>query len=98
MNLLSMILLATVSLPEPSLKRKLMYTIEGSYTQKCCIMYDDIQQCVAEIRQKEAKGGVALGEDVFHLVVQPTMDPTVVRNQEGHEGMLQKERDRCKGE
>ncbi|KVI11310.1 LURP1-like domain-containing protein [Cynara cardunculus var. scolymus] len=75
-NLLSAKSLATVCLVG-TLKRKAMYIIEGSYTQKCCLMYDDKHRCVAEIRRKEANNGVALGEDVFHLVVQPTIDPTI---------------------
>ncbi|KVD98177.1 protein LURP-one-related 8-like [Cynara cardunculus var. scolymus] len=55
-----------------------MYEIDGSYAQRCCIVYDDMRRNVAEIRSKEAKGGtVALGVDVFRLVMQPSIDPAV---------------------
>ncbi|KAI3702615.1 hypothetical protein L6452_28362 [Arctium lappa] len=55
-----------------------MYEIDGSYAQRCCVVYDDTGRCVADIRTKEAKGGtVALGVDVFRLVVQPLIDPAV---------------------
>ncbi|KAI3810680.1 hypothetical protein L1987_20302 [Smallanthus sonchifolius] len=53
------------------------YKIEGSYTQKSCMVFDDKQQCVADIRRKEAKGGIALGGDVFALVVQSSVDPSL---------------------
>ncbi|KAF5783975.1 putative tubby-like protein [Helianthus annuus] len=43
-------------------KRNVIYEIQGSYAQKSCMVYDDKHRCVAEIRRKEAKGGVALGE------------------------------------
>nr|XP_043619891.1 protein LURP-one-related 8-like [Erigeron canadensis] len=55
------------------------YEIERSYTRKCCAMYDDRRRCVAEIRLKETNGGVALGGDVFQLVVHPAVtDPAIV--------------------
>ncbi|KAM0065559.1 putative tubby-like protein [Helianthus debilis subsp. tardiflorus] len=41
------------------------------------MVYDDKHRCVAGIRRKEAKGGVALGGDVFALVVQPSIDPAI---------------------
>ncbi|PWA82793.1 tubby C-terminal-like domain-containing protein [Artemisia annua] len=57
--------------------RNVIYEIERSYTQKCCVVYDDKRRCVAEIRRKEAKTGVSLGGDVFNLVVQPLVDPNM---------------------
>ncbi|MFS7990081.1 putative tubby-like protein [Helianthus anomalus] len=58
-------------------KRNVIYEIQGSYAQKSCMVYDDKHRCVAKIRRKEAKGGVALGGDVFALVVQPSIDPAI---------------------
>ncbi|XP_022755945.1 protein LURP-one-related 8-like [Durio zibethinus] len=49
----------------------IMYEIEGSYSQRCCAVYDVKRRLVAEIKRKEAVGGVAFGIDVFRLVVQP---------------------------
>ena len=57
--------------------RNIIYEIEHSYTQKCCVVYDDKRRCVAEIRRIEAKTGVSLGGDVFNLVVQPLVDPNI---------------------
>ncbi|KAJ9547562.1 hypothetical protein OSB04_020105 [Centaurea solstitialis] len=55
-----------------------MYQIHGSYARRCCVIYDDTQRSVVEIRSKEAKGGtVSLGMDVFRLVVQPLIDPSL---------------------
>lgn len=50
------------------------YTIEGSYTQRKCAIYDGLSRRVAEVRRKEAAGGVTLGGDVFQLAVQPGLD------------------------
>lgn len=56
----------------------ILYEIEGSYTQRCCAVYNQKMQKVAEIRRKEAAvGGIALGEDVFRLVVEPNFDTAV---------------------
>ncbi|XP_043698690.1 protein LURP-one-related 8 [Telopea speciosissima] len=57
--------------------KKLIYEIEGSYGQRCCAIYDERRRCVADIRPKEAVGGVAFGVDVFRLIVQPELDTTV---------------------
>ncbi|KAI3682794.1 hypothetical protein L1987_83043 [Smallanthus sonchifolius] len=58
--------------------KKAIYAIEGSYTRRCCFVYDDKRRCVAEIKRKEAVGGVTYGGDVFRLFVQPDqIDPTV---------------------
>ncbi|XVE79300.1 hypothetical protein DITRI_Ditri14bG0047000 [Diplodiscus trichospermus] len=48
-----------------------MYEIEGSYSQRCCAVLDDKRRLVAEIKRKEAAGGVAFGTDVFRLIVKP---------------------------
>ncbi|XVF46867.1 hypothetical protein PTKIN_Ptkin03bG0062800 [Pterospermum kingtungense] len=48
----------------------IMYEIEGSYSQRCCGVYDDKRRLVAEIKRKEAVRGVAFGTDVFRLIVQ----------------------------
>ncbi|XP_042484339.1 protein LURP-one-related 8-like [Macadamia integrifolia] len=58
-------------------KKFFFYEIEGSYAQRCCAIYDNKRSCVAEIRPKEAIGGVAFGVDVFRLIVQPELDPSV---------------------
>ncbi|KAJ6798802.1 protein LURP-one-related 8-like [Iris pallida] len=51
------------------------YEVEGSYSQRCCVLYDGQRQRLAEIRRKEPpKGGIAFGLDVFQLVVQPGFD------------------------
>ncbi|TXG57469.1 hypothetical protein EZV62_015298 [Acer yangbiense] len=55
-------------------KNKAMYEIEGSYSQRSCAVYDGKKRRVAEIKRKEAAGGVALGVDVFRLIVEPDMD------------------------
>ncbi|XP_076906438.1 protein LURP-one-related 8-like isoform X1 [Bidens hawaiensis] len=61
----------------PKKKKSVAYEIEGSYAQRCCMVYDDKRRCVAEIKRKEAVGGVAFGGDVFRLVVQPEIGSTV---------------------
>ncbi|KAK1437190.1 hypothetical protein QVD17_02978 [Tagetes erecta] len=55
-------------------KKNIVYEIEGSYAQRCVVIYDDKHHRVAEIKRKEAVGGVAFGGDVFRLVVQPEID------------------------
>ncbi|XP_068644484.1 protein LURP-one-related 8-like [Aristolochia californica] len=57
-----------------SSSRQPAYAIEGSYSQRSCVVYDDKRRPMAEIRRKEAVGGVAFGQDVFRLVVQPELD------------------------
>lgn len=48
-----------------------LYEIEGSYGQRNCGVYDQKRRRVAEIKRKEAAvGGVALGGDVFRLIVE----------------------------
>ncbi|KAL2249159.1 UNVERIFIED_CONTAM: Protein LURP-one-related 8 [Sesamum indicum] len=68
-------LLAHVTSPR---KNTAVYEIEGSYSQRCCAVYDEKRRRVAEIKQKEASvKGVAFGTDIFRLVVQPGFDATV---------------------
>ncbi|KAK8697748.1 hypothetical protein V6N13_113886 [Hibiscus sabdariffa] len=52
-------------------RNNIMYEIEGSYSQRNCTVYDDKRRPVAEIKRKEAVGGVAFGTDVFRLIVRP---------------------------
>ncbi|KAF3792900.1 LURP-one-related 8 protein [Nymphaea thermarum] len=52
-----------------------LYEIQGSYSKRCCAVYDDKRRKMAEIKRKEAAaGGVAFGSDVFRLIVLPEMD------------------------
>lgn len=54
------------------------YEIGGSYTQRCCGVYDEKRRRVAEIKKKEAAvGGVAFGADVFRLIVHPDLEPAL---------------------
>ncbi|KAJ9179715.1 hypothetical protein P3X46_008049 [Hevea brasiliensis] len=57
--------------------KNIVYEIEGSYAQRTCAVYDENRRKVAEIKQKEAVGGVAFGVDVFRLIVGPKMDTSV---------------------
>lgn len=59
-------------------KSRVVYEIEGSYTRRCCKIYDENKKIVAEIRPKEATiAGVGFGLDVFHLIIHPEIDPAV---------------------
>ncbi|GKV04267.1 hypothetical protein SLEP1_g16445 [Rubroshorea leprosula] len=60
-----------------SSKQNTVYQIEGSYAQRCCAVYDANRRPVAEIKQKEAVGGVGFGVDVFRLIVQPDINSSV---------------------
>ncbi|KAK8481054.1 hypothetical protein V6N13_063335 [Hibiscus sabdariffa] len=51
--------------------KKIVYEIEGSYSQRRCAVLGDNRRLAAEIRRKEGGGGVVLGTDVFRLIVQP---------------------------
>jgi uncharacterized protein YxjI len=58
--------------------RSPLYDIQGSYAQRCCVVYDSDRRRVAEIKRQESSvRGVAFGVDVFRLVVQPEMEPAV---------------------
>ncbi|XP_072983689.1 protein LURP-one-related 8-like [Typha latifolia] len=49
--------------------------VEGSYSERRCVVYDETRRQLAVIRRKEtATGGVAIGLDVFRLVVEPGVD------------------------
>lgn len=55
-------------------KSCLSYEVEGSYSRRCCAVYDDQRRQLAQIKRKEAAAGVALGADVFSLIVEPGFD------------------------
>lgn len=61
----------------PTNNKNVLYEIEGSYAQRACAVYDGRRRRVAEIKKKEAVGGVAFGSDVFRLIVQPEMETAV---------------------
>lgn len=64
------------SSPSPS-NKNVLYEIEGSFAQRACAVYDGNRRRVAEIKKKEAVGGVAFGSDVFRLIVQPEIETAV---------------------
>ncbi|MQL72899.1 hypothetical protein Taro_005230, partial [Colocasia esculenta] len=51
--------------------------VEGSYSRRCCAVYDERRRRLAEIKRKEAAGGADFGADVFRLVVEPGFDAAV---------------------
>ncbi|XP_020680827.1 protein LURP-one-related 8-like [Dendrobium catenatum] len=51
-----------------------IYCVEGSFSHRSCVVYDELRRPVLEIQRKEAIGGVAFGGDVFRLIVQPGFD------------------------
>ncbi|XP_077215409.1 protein LURP-one-related 8-like [Tasmannia lanceolata] len=57
--------------------KEAMYNIEGSYSRRCCVIYDKNRRHVAEIKRKEAVGGAHFGADIFRLVVLPEFDTPV---------------------
>ncbi|CAL9123240.1 unnamed protein product [Musa textilis] len=58
-------------------KSCLAYEVEGSYSRRCCAVYDDGRRQLAQIKRKEPVGGVAFGADVFRLIVEPGFDATL---------------------
>ena len=70
-NILNNKCLAYVTPGNSNNRNNIMYEIEGSYSQRCCSVFDDKRRLVAEIKRKEAVGGVTFGTDVFRLIVQP---------------------------
>ncbi|XP_058075222.1 protein LURP-one-related 8-like [Magnolia sinica] len=54
--------------------RQVIYTIDGSYAQRCCVIYNEKRRPVAEIKCKETVGGASFGLDVFRLIIQPEFD------------------------
>jgi len=73
----SLAYVSTTGSPKNRNKKNIAYEIEGSYSQRCCVMYDNRRRHIAELKRKEAVKGVAFGGDVFRLVVQPEIDSTV---------------------
>ncbi|KAJ6797992.1 protein LURP-one-related 8-like [Iris pallida] len=53
------------------------YSVEGSYSQRRCTVFDGLRRPIVEVRHKEAASGVALGGDVFRLVVLPGFDASL---------------------
>ncbi|WCJ27903.1 hypothetical protein M5689_009622 [Euphorbia peplus] len=76
-NILNNKCIAHVSSGRNGGSRNVLYEIEGSYSQRSCVVYDEKRRKVAEIKRKEAVGGVAFGVDVFRLVVGAKMDRSV---------------------
>ncbi|KAG6468738.1 hypothetical protein ZIOFF_073431 [Zingiber officinale] len=58
-------------------KACLTYDIEGSYSERCCAIYDHNRQQMAEIKRKESAQGIALGLDVFRLIVELEFDSSL---------------------
>ncbi|KAI3912291.1 hypothetical protein MKW92_025751 [Papaver armeniacum] len=77
MNFLASKNLAHVISCQSNNKNQLIYEIIGSYAQRRVAVYDNGKRLVAEIQRKEAKAGVSFGGDVFRLIVQPELNPTV---------------------
>nr|XP_010931418.1 protein LURP-one-related 8 isoform X2 [Elaeis guineensis] len=54
------------------------YEVEGSYSQRCCAVYDEQRRPVVKVHRKEpTASGVAFGTDVFRLVVQAELDTSL---------------------
>lgn len=68
---------STIESPKNNNKKNVAFEIEGSYAQRSCVVFDDKRRHVAEIKRKEAVGGIDFGGDVFHLIVQPEISSTV---------------------
>ncbi|KAG0457720.1 hypothetical protein HPP92_022599 [Vanilla planifolia] len=58
----------------PGSKDGPIYSVEGSFSQRACVVLDERRRQVAEIKRKEAVEGATFGGDVFRLVVQPGLD------------------------
>ncbi|KAH0457583.1 hypothetical protein IEQ34_012898 [Dendrobium chrysotoxum] len=54
-----------------------IYDVEGSFSQRSCVVYDERHKPVAEIQRKKSVGTVGFGGDVFRLVVQPGFDASL---------------------
>ncbi|KAI4355750.1 hypothetical protein L6164_004493 [Bauhinia variegata] len=51
------------------------YQIEGSFSQRCCTVFNTLKESVAEIRRKvDPTTSVMLGREVFSLCVKPGFD------------------------
>ncbi|KAM0028076.1 putative tubby-like protein [Helianthus debilis subsp. tardiflorus] len=77
LNTKSLAHVSTTGSPKNRNKKNVAYEIEGSYSQRSCVVYDDRRCRIAELKRKEAVRGVVFGGDVFRLVVQPEIDSTV---------------------
>ncbi|KAI3805854.1 hypothetical protein L1987_21741 [Smallanthus sonchifolius] len=77
LNAKSLAYVSTTGSPKNRNKKNVAYEIEGSYSQRCCVVYDDKRRRIAELKRKEAVKGVAFGGDVFRLVVQSENDSAV---------------------
>ncbi|KAG6537227.1 protein LURP-one-related 8-like [Zingiber officinale] len=53
---------------------RLGYNVEGTYSRRSCAFFDDERRQLAEIKRKESAQGVALGLDVFWLIIEPGLD------------------------
>ncbi|XP_009133276.2 protein LURP-one-related 8 [Brassica rapa] len=68
------------SLAWVSVKKTILYEVEGSYGQRSCKIVDvrRNKKKTAEIKRKDAMvGGGSFGKDVFKLIVEPEMEPRV---------------------
>ncbi|KAI3759977.1 hypothetical protein L1987_50365 [Smallanthus sonchifolius] len=77
LNAKSLAYVSTTGSPKNRNKNNVAYEIKGSYSKRCCVMYDDKRRRIAELKRKEAVRGVAFGGDVFRLVVQSENDSAV---------------------
>ncbi|XP_022733077.1 protein LURP-one-related 17-like [Durio zibethinus] len=56
--------------------KRYAYMIEGSYSNRSCIVLDETKRVVAEIRRKDAiVGGISFGPEVFLLIIEAGFDP-----------------------
>ncbi|KAJ9190466.1 hypothetical protein P3X46_001666 [Hevea brasiliensis] len=54
------------------------YKIQSWTRNSTCRIIDDSGGLIAEVKRKESKGGVVLGEDVLTMVVEPCMDHSLI--------------------
>ncbi|XP_044497698.1 protein LURP-one-related 11-like isoform X2 [Mangifera indica] len=57
------------------------YKIKNNWTDKMSVgwkIVDMLGEVVAEVKKKETKSGVALGDDVFTVVVKPCVDHSII--------------------
>uniref|UniRef100_A0A0C9S982 TSA: Wollemia nobilis Ref_Wollemi_Transcript_8676_899 transcribed RNA sequence n=1 Tax=Wollemia nobilis TaxID=56998 RepID=A0A0C9S982_9CONI len=54
------------------------YQIQGGFSKPSCTVFSASGDVIAEVKRKEAKSNVMLGDDVFSLVVQPGADQAFV--------------------
>ncbi|WOL14747.1 protein LURP-one-related 8-like [Canna indica] len=73
-NFISSRSLAHVTPRSSAAKSCLAYEVEGSYSRRCCAVYDERRRQLAQVKRKQTAAGVAFGNDVFHLIVEPGFD------------------------